>query len=309
MTIFLRAAIAVVAVFAAGATSTARATSAAATSATDGDSSTTLPPIALPALPARGSAVPGGIYVIELPQGATAARFAGTTLLRIDRRAYLGIPISEAPGPNAYELVFADASTLPVAFTVAAKDYPEQRLTIKNRKMVNPDPEQLARIRSETQRMRAVYRSYTDRSKLPEKVRSQPLVPFAQPVPGVVSSPFGRRRVLNGEPRSPHSGLDIAAGTGTPIAAPAPGVIALTGDFYFNGQTVFIDHGEGLITMYCHLSKIDAVEGAAIERGEVLGEVGATGRVTGPHLHWSVSLNGHRVDPITAMSLWQGDQG
>lgn len=267
------------------------------------------PPIALPALPAHGSAVPGGIYVIELPQTATAARFAGKTLLRIDRRAYLGIPISEAPGPKQYELVFADASTLPVAFTVAAKDYPEQRLTIKNPKMVNPDPEQLARIRSETQRMRAVYRSYTDRSTLPEPVRSQSLMPFAQPVPGIVSSPFGRRRILNGEPRSPHSGLDIAASTGTPILAPAPGVIALTGDFYFNGQTVFIDHGEGLITMYCHLSKIDAVEGAAIERGMVLGEVGSTGRSTGPHLHWSVSLNGHRVDPITAMSLWQVEQG
>ena len=120
---------------------------------------------------------------------------------------------------------------------------------------------------------------------------------------GPLSSSFGRRRVLNGERRSPHSGLDIAASSGTPILNPAPGTVTLTGEFYFNGQTVFVDHGQGLISMMCHLSQIDVTQGQSVARGDLLGLVGATGRVTGPHLHWSVSMNGNRVDPVQVMAL------
>ena len=144
--------------------------------------------------------------------------------------------------------------------------------------------------------MRAQYRLFTAPAGSP--------LPFLQPVEGPLSSSFGRRRVLNGEPRSPHSGLDIAADTGTPIVSPAPGTVTLTGDFYFNGNTVFVDHGSGLISMMCHLSRIDVIEGARIDRGDILGQVGATGRVTGPHLHWSVSMNGNRVDPVQVMRLF-----
>jgi murein DD-endopeptidase MepM/ murein hydrolase activator NlpD len=260
------------------------------------------PPIALPELPASGNAVPGGIYVYRAPASAVDVRYGKHQLLTVDGVRYVGIPISAKPGTQELTVIFGDGSSLQVPFTVSAKDYPEQRLTIKNRKMVNPDPENLARIRSEAARMRAVYASY---SPGPASASAAGIAPFAQPVEGIVSSPFGRRRVLNDQPRSPHSGLDIAASTGTPIRAPAPGKVALTGNFYFNGNTVLIDHGQGLVTMYCHLSKIDAKDGEAIERGAVLGEVGATGRVTGPHLHWSVSLNGNRVDPVTAMALWR----
>ncbi len=238
--------------------------------------------------------VPGGVYRLPLPVGVDAVRFQDKPVLVYQRHAIVGVPISAEPG--SYELILQSGEAVEThVFEVSSKAYPEQHLTIDNQRMVDPLDADLARIRRESAKQRTQYARFTDRPLA--------LAPFLQPVDGVASSSFGRRRILNGQPRSPHSGLDIAAATGTPIKAPAPGAVVLTGDLFFNGNTVFLDHGQGLVTMYCHMSHIEVSEGQEVQRGELIGLVGATGRVTGPHLHWSVSLNGNRVDPIQVMQV------
>ncbi len=241
------------------------------------------------------AAVRGGIEVIPLPAGATSAKYDGHAVLVVaepERVALVGIPLEAKLGTHHLEI--ADGRKL--AFEVSDKAYPEQRLTIANPKMVNPPKSDLERIARETKLMRAQYTRFSPMSVAP--------FPLTRPASGPVSSAFGLKRVLNGEPRSPHAGLDIAAPHGDPVISPADGVVSLVGEFYFNGNTVFVDHGGGVITMACHMSEIAVEEGMHVARGELLGRVGATGRVTGPHLHWSLIMNGTRIDPEQALALF-----
>ena len=242
---------------------------------------------------AKNTAVPGGIYRWTPPAGATDIRFNNRPVMRLRDQILVGIPLNHPLGAAnlAYVLSGEDASH---SFSVVDKAYTEQHITLQNREMVNPNTEQLARIRRESRRQRALYLQHSD--------APPPAAGFIQPLQGRISSLFGHRRFFNGQARNPHSGLDIAAPTGSEIRAPAAAEVTLVDDLYYNGKTIFLDHGQGLITMYCHLSESLVTEDERVEQGEVIGLVGATGRVTGPHLHWSVSLNGYRVDPQSIMA-------
>ncbi|WP_439861174.1 peptidoglycan DD-metalloendopeptidase family protein [Pseudomonas sp. MBLB4136] len=235
--------------------------------------------------------VPGGVAVVDLGPAATAPRatYQGKPLLVIHEDgqrwiAIVGLPLSVRPGSQQIEVDGRRHS-----FQVGGRAYAEQRITLKNQQQVNPNPANLKRIERELDEQTRAYRQFSPRQ--PSNLL------FDRPVDGPLSSPFGLRRFFNGEERNPHSGLDFAAARGTPIKAPAAGQVILIGDYFFNGKTVFVDHGQGLISMFCHLSAIDVKLGQELPRGGVLGKVGATGRATGPHLHWNVSLNDARIDP------------
>ncbi len=238
---------------------------------------------------------PGGTMAIALPAAAQAPQvFYGERRVMVlpdDGGAWLavvGIGLSVKPGTEKV-IVKQGGREQTVSFTVKPRAYREQHITLKNKRQVNPDPEDLKRFEREYKEQVDAYRRYEP--GVPSNVLMKP------PVQGRESSPFGLRRFFNGEERNPHVGLDLAAPTGTPVKAPAAGKVVIIGDYFFNGKTIIIDHGQGFMTMVCHLSQIDVKPGQSIARDAVIGKVGATGRATGPHLHWTISLNDARVDP------------
>lgn len=241
----------------------------------------------------RDSAVPGGVARIDLgPAAARPQAWADAVPLLVlgspsGWTALVGIALSAEPG-TARIRVQGEAGERELAYTIAPKRYTEQHLKVSPR-TVDLSPEDLSRHERERAHQQGVIATFSAPPAGEPHMRP--------PTPGRRSSSFGLRRFFNGQPRNPHSGMDIAAPTGTPVVAPLAATVIDTGDYFFNGHTVWLDHGGGLLSMMCHLSRIDCKVGDRLAVGQRLGTVGATGRVTGPHLHWTISLNRASVDP------------
>jgi murein DD-endopeptidase MepM/ murein hydrolase activator NlpD len=244
----------------------------------------------------QSSHVPGGIA--RLPLGAAALRpvaQAGAVPLLVlgsaaGWTALVGIPLSAKLGKASITVQTAGGAQRQVDYTVAAKKYAEQRLKVAPG-TVDLSPEDQARYERERAQQAKVMATYSEADLQDGQLRMR------VPTPGRRSSSFGLRRIFNGKARSPHSGMDIAAATGTPVVAPLPAQVIDVGDYFFNGNTVWLDHGGGLLSMVCHLSNVEVQVGDTLQTGQRVGAVGATGRVTGPHLHWGVMLNRTMVDP------------
>lgn len=239
--------------------------------------------------------IPGGIAILEIPQRSESPPhvfFNNQRVYTVKKEgrwmAWVGIPLNQKLG-KAEAFWRTREGDLPLTFNVADKAYPQQSLKVAPGQ-VNLSAEDLARVRREAPELSGAMNNF--------RPVILPLPALVKPLEGRHSSPFGFRRVFNGEARNPHSGLDLAAPQGTPIKAALPGRITAQNHYFFNGKTVVIDHGQGLTSMYCHLSAFANLKvGDEVEVGQFIGEVGTTGRSTGPHLHWTMSLNAARVDP------------
>lgn len=239
--------------------------------------------------------VPGGIALLNIA-AATMARPSAwvdeSPALVVESArgwiAVIGIALSAQPGRQQIRVQLAGRPVETVEYSIEAGDYAEQRLSVKPGK-VDLSARDLARHQRERAHQAQVIATVSEPA--PATLR------FQAPTEGRQSSSFGLRRFFNGKPRNPHAGMDIAAPTGTPVVAPAAGRVIDIGDYFFNGNTVWLDHGAGLLSMFCHLDSTPVRVGDRVDTGQRIASVGATGRVTGPHLHWSVSLNRAMVDP------------
>lgn len=239
--------------------------------------------------------VPGGIVILPLGTHSTIApevifRNNRAAVVRDNEHQWLaviGLPLSLKEG--AYKAYIRNGKEqLPLSFTVLEREYETQHLTITNKRKVEPNKEDLDRIWAESKKKKNALKTWD---------QTIPLLSFIKPVEGRTSSQFGLRRFYNDKPRKPHGGLDIAAPEGTPIRAPADGVVLLADNFFFSGNVVYLDHGQGVITYYAHMKARKVKAGDMVRQGDIIGLVGMTGRATGPHLHWGVYLNQTAVNP------------
>lgn len=246
---------------------------------------------------ASTNAVPGGVAIINLGNSYKASSKVYFKKKRVlvkannsGWKAYIGLPLKIKTGKHKISIVNADGNKSLKTFIVANKDYETRHITIKNKRMVSPTKKDIERHYKEKPLMVAALKKWTE--------NNQVQINFKQPVKGRFSSIFGLKRIYNKQKRiRRHTGLDIAAPQGTVITSPSKGTVIRTGSYFFTGNTVFIDHGQGLITMYCHLNKTHVKAGQQLSQDDEIGTVGMTGRVSGPHLHWVVSLNNTKVDP------------
>ena len=245
----------------------------------------------------QSSSVPGGVAVIPLVSVSSSADTPQSwlgdqpVLVTSDHGlwyAVVGLPLDMAPGSHELRVKIGDV-TKTQDFEVNKKKYPEQHITLEDKSKVELSAEDEARADRELAvitELKHHWRTAQDTD-----------LALVLPVKGRLVSRFGLRRFFNEEPRAPHAGIDMAVARGTPVKASAQGTVLAVDDYFFNGKTIFVDHGNGLITMYCHLDQFDVKPGDTVGKGQIIGLSGQTGRATGPHLHWSVVLNGAMVDP------------
>jgi murein DD-endopeptidase MepM/ murein hydrolase activator NlpD len=256
----------------------------------------------------RGTPVqPGSVLEITLhgipgdrePQGTAFGRPLLFVPARtsLTWRALVGVDVAQAPRVETFPIhVQTDAGrelAATATLDITPRAFATRRLQVASQ-FVDPSSAELDRIRGDAARLEAIFATVT----IPDQLEV-----FARPVPGVTGSNFGTRSIFNGEERAPHAGVDFRGAVGTPVAAPAGGRVVLAEDLFFTGQTVVIDHGLGLYSLLAHLSRIDVTGGHSVSRGQRIGLLGATGRVTGPHLHWTVRLGEARVDPLRLLAL------
>ncbi|MFZ2541077.1 MAG: peptidoglycan DD-metalloendopeptidase family protein [Gallionella sp.] len=254
----------------------------------------------------QASNVPGGVAIIPLGSVSTIPDTPQTwfgdqpVLVTSDHElwyAVVGLPLDVVPGSHELRVKIGGV-TKTQDFVVNAKDYPEQHIILEDKSKVQLSAADLARADREIAVIKELKRHW--------RAAQDTDLAFILPVEGELAGRFGVHRFFNEEPRAPHAGLDVAVERGTPVKASAHGRVLAVDDYFFNGKTIFVDHGNGLITMYCHLDQIDVKTGATVSKGQRIGLSGKTGRATGPHLHWSVVLNGAMVDPELFIQQPQG---
>lgn len=248
--------------------------------------------LAVPALAAervtfKGTLVQGGLVQGQVPPG-TAVRVDGRPA-RVSPDGIFLVGAGREAKTVALEIAYPDGTREARPLAVQSRQFAIQRIDGLPEKMVTPPPEVQARIKAEGEMVREVRKR--------DDARLDFHVAFDWPVTGRISGVYGSQRILNGEPRAPHYGVDVAGPVGTPIRAPAAGIVTLAADLYFTGWTVILDHGHGLSSVFMHLDSLSVTEGRTLKKGEVLGRLGATGRATGPHLHWGLNLFETRLDP------------
>jgi len=256
------------------------------------------------ALPAFASGLPenvsqGGLVIATVPAGTSATVDGKPVRVGEDGTLVFGAGRDEK-GPLTLNLAYSDGRRETVRVAVTPRDWPVERVNGVSPKTVNPPPDIAARIQREQAEVAAARKRDDDREDFAQG--------FIWPVQGRISGRFGSQRIFNGTPKSPHPGMDIAVPQGTPVKAPADGIVTFAKpDLYLTGGTVLIDHGFGLSSNFLHLSRLDVKVGQRVHQGDFIGAAGMTGRATGPHVHWGVNWFDVRVDPLLLPGIGNGN--